>query len=65
MALHFVWFRGDEYSRAVRVFGVPDFIHIGYDRRARREIMPDDTVVFACGEHDQPYAERNFNDIRD
>lgn len=29
MALHFVGFCGDEYSRAVLVFGEPDFIHIG------------------------------------
>ena len=65
MALHFVWFRGDEYWRAVRVFGEPDFIHRGWDRRAKREIMPGDTVVFARGEFDQKPAERNFNDIEE
>lgn len=63
MALHFVWFRGDEYLRAVRIWGVPDFIHRGWDRRARREIVAGDTVIFARGEHDQSPAERNFNDI--
>lgn len=63
MALHFVWFRGDEYPRAVRIWGVPDFIHRGWDRRARREIMAGDTVVFARGEFDQQPADRNFNDI--
>ncbi|WOF44335.1 hypothetical protein KNJ79_05230 [Sphingopyxis indica] len=65
MALHFVWFRGDEYNRAIRVFGPPDFIHIGWDRRARREVLPDDIVIFARGEHDQPFAERNYQDIKE
>lgn len=64
MAVHFVWFRGEEYWSAVRVWGLPDFVHIGWDTRARREIAADDTVVFARGEHDQAHAERNFNDIR-
>lgn len=55
MALHFVGFRGDEYIRAVRIFGVPDFIHIGWDRWARQEVMPDDVTVFASGTaHDEP-----------
>ena len=62
-AVHFVGFRGDEYHRACRVFGVPDFIHIGWDRRARREIADDDLVVFATGSHDQPVSDRNYNDI--
>ncbi len=48
--LHFVWFRGDEYNRACRVWGKPDFIHIGWDRRAAREIAKGDTVVFARGD---------------
>lgn len=64
MAVHFVGFRGDEYLSAVRVWGQPDFIHMGWDRRARREIdFERDTIVFAKGEHDQPVAARNFNDI--
>lgn len=32
--LHFVGFRGDEYNRAVAVFGTPDFIHRSWDARA-------------------------------
>lgn len=60
---HFVGFRGDEYNRARRVFGDPDFVHIGWDRRARRDIADGDRVVFARGAHDQPPAARNFNDI--
>jgi len=65
MAVHFVGFRGDEYHRARRVFGSPDFIHIGWDRRSRREIADGDLIVFAKGPHDQPCADRNFDDIRE
>lgn len=65
MAVHFVGFRGDEYHRARRVFGDPDFIHIGWDRRARREIADGDLILFARGPHDQAPAERNFDDIRE
>lgn len=65
-ATHFVGFRGDEYGRACRVFGRPDFVHIGWDKRARREIdFERDTIVFATGEHDQPFSARNFDDIRE
>lgn len=45
--VHFVGFRGDEYTSAVRVFGYPDFIHRIWDIRAVAEIQPEDTVVFA------------------
>lgn len=63
-ALHFVGFRGDEYHRARRIFGEPDFIHLRWDRRAKREIDFDrDTVLFATGPHDQPFAQRNSDDI--
>lgn len=61
--LHFVGFRGDEYLRALRVFGRPDFIHIGWDLRAQREIAPGDVVVFAKGPADQAPALRSFPDI--
>ena len=61
--VHFVGFRGNEYTSAVRVWGRPDFIHRGWDRRAFREIAPYDTIVFATGDEHQPLAERNFNDI--
>lgn len=54
-ALHFIGFRGDEYTRAVCVFGQPDFIHRTWDRRAQREIADGDEVVFAKGdEHQEP-----------
>jgi len=61
-ALHFVGFRDDRYWNAVRVWGWPDFIHQGWDRRARREIMPGDTIVFAKGDHDQPFNPYNYDD---
>lgn len=49
MAVHYVGFRGDEYSRAQRIFGPPDFIHRWWDRRAQLEIADGDLVVFATG----------------
>lgn len=39
LCAHFVGFRDDRCWSAVRAFGRPDFIHIGWDRRARHEIM--------------------------
>ena len=61
---HFVGFRDDRYWNAVRVFGRPDFIHRGWDMRARREIdFEADTVVFATGPHDQAPRLRSFDDI--
>jgi hypothetical protein len=65
MAIHFVWFRGDEYLSAVRVWGEPDFIHMGWDSRAKREIADGDTVVFAKGASDQPFYERVFSDTKE
>lgn len=61
--IHFVGFRGEEYLHAVRVWGLPDFIHMGWDRRARRDVGEDDTVVFAKGRHDQPPGPYNFPDL--
>ena len=46
-SVHFVGFRGDEYTSAVRIFGLPDFIHRIWDIRAVTEIQTDDIVVFA------------------
>ena len=45
--VHVVGFRGDEYNRAVRVWGRPHFIHRYWDVRAAQEAQDDDTVVFA------------------
>ena len=63
--VHFVGFRGDEYLSAVRVWGKPEVIHMGWDKRARREIADIDTVIFATGEHDQAPRAKNFDDIRE
>ncbi len=62
-ALHFVGFRGDEYTGARRVWGRPDYIHLGWDLRAQREIADGDVVVFARGEADQEPRQRSFSDI--
>jgi len=48
-AVHFVGFKGDEFSRAKGAFGPPDFIHRIWDARAASMIAPYDTVVFAAG----------------
>ena len=45
--VHFVGFRGDEYHNAVKIWGIPDFIHRFWDVRAAAEAQPDDIVVFA------------------
>lgn len=61
--VHYVGFRDDRYWNAHRVFGGPRIIHRRWDLRARREIGPDDVVVFADGDELQPVAERNADDI--
>ena len=65
MALHFIGFRGDEYTRAVCLFGLPDFIHIGWDRWAKQEVMLDDVAVFARGTADDAPSTYSFPDIRE
>lgn len=62
-ALHFVAFRGDEYLRAIRIWGTPDFIHQRWDTRAKRELHPGDTVIFAKGTADDPPSRFNGPDI--
>ena len=64
-ALHFVGFRGDEYSAALRIFGPPDFIHIGWDRWARQEVMPGDIAVFARGTADDEPPVYSVPDLRE
>lgn len=62
---HFVGFRGDEYTRACRVFGEPDFVHILWDRRARREIAPGDRIIFANEASETAVSPRNGPDIKE
>lgn len=64
-ATHFVGFRGDEYNRARRVFGEPDFIHMGWDRRAFREIADGDRVVFANDARPHILASHNYPDLHE
>lgn len=63
--LHFVAFRDDRYWSAVRIWGRPHFIHRGFDLRARRDIDPSDTVVFAEGDADQAPRVRSYDDVRE
>ena len=64
-AVHFVGFRDDRYSAAVRVFGRPDFIHFVWDKRAQRDIAIGDTIVFAKGSAFQELGRFNGPDIFD
>jgi hypothetical protein len=59
--VHFVGFRGDEYVRAQRIWGRPDFIHRSNDLRLwlGGELAPHDTVVIANNAQPSKYA---FND---
>jgi len=63
VALRFIGFRGDEYSSAVRVFGKPEFIHVGWDRWARQEIVPGDVAVFAKGTADDEPSPYSYPDL--
>lgn len=45
--IHFIGFRGEEYWSAVKVFGLPDFIHLTYDHRMYGDIGEGDILVFA------------------
>lgn len=58
--IHFVGFRGDEYLRAIRVFGKPDFFHRSNDRRDG-EFDKDDLIVYANGFENKP-TKYTFND---
>lgn len=61
--VHYVGFRDDRYLNARRVFGGPAFIHRWWDHRARREIGPDDVVVFADGDWRQEPRKFNAPDL--
>ena len=59
--LHFVGFRGEEYRRAAKIFGLPDMIHRVLDPRAVAEFAEGDTVVYANGAEDK-FTRYSFND---
>ena len=50
--VHYVGFRDDRYWNAIKVFGLPDFYHRVWDRRARQEIVEGDVAIFANGSID-------------
>lgn len=64
-AIHFVGFRDDRYWNAVRVWGKPDFIHRRWDKRAQREILSIDTIVFATGDDAQEPSHFSGDDINE
>lgn len=67
MALHFIGFRGDEYNRAKKIWGEPDFIHPVHDRRAYVEIdIFEDTLIFANKERPDVISKyrREYEDIK-
>jgi len=59
---HFVGFKDDRYSTAVKTFGRPDFIHRFWDRRAVDEVIPEDVVIFADGDENQPVRPFAYDD---
>jgi hypothetical protein len=62
-AVHYVGFRDDRYWSAFRIWGGPRFIHRGWDLRARRDVGPDDVVIFAEDESDQVPRGKSFHDL--
>ena len=62
MSTHFIGFRNDRYISAVKIWGVPDFIHRNWDKRAQGDITAGDTVVFAKGDENTPQNPFAFND---
>ena len=61
-AVHFVGFTGDEYNRAIVVFGKPDFYHRIWDGRAKVEVFDGDTVIFANKEREDVVKIYSFDD---
>lgn len=53
---------GRQFQNALQVFGPPACMHQRWDRRAQRDIAPEDTVVFAKGDESQPLARYNGDD---
>ena len=64
---HFFGFRGDEYNRAKKIWGEPDFIHPVHDRRAYLEIdKENDILIFANKERPDVLSKyrREYEDIK-
>jgi hypothetical protein len=63
VTIHYVGFRDDRYWSAYRLWGGPRMIHRWWDRRAHRDIGPDDVVVFSMGDETQPVSRWNAPDL--
>ena len=61
MCVHFIGFRGDEYTNAVRVWGRPDFFHYVRDARVAGDVAPGDVVVCA-NNWENKWSDFTFND---
>ena len=59
---HFVGFKDDRYTVAIKTFGRPDFIHRFWDRRAVDEVAEGDVVIFADGDETQTVRTFAFDD---
>lgn len=62
--LHFVGFRGEEYWSAVRIWGRPYSLYIGWDRYVMHAIIPEDTVIFTKGDWTQAPSEYGYPDMK-
>jgi hypothetical protein len=62
MDTHFVGFKGDEFTRARKIFGMPDFIHRQHDKRAVSMFMSGDRVIFANGTETPSQSVFSFDD---
>ena len=62
-AVHYVGFKDDRYMAAWSSWRGPAFIHRWWDNRARRDIGPDDIVIFANGDWRQRPKPFNAPDI--
>ena len=67
VCIHFIGFRGDEYNRAKKIWGEPDFIHPVHDRRAYIEIdKENDILIFANKERPDVLSKyrREYDDMK-
>lgn len=60
--VHFIGFRGDEYNRAIRVFGPPDFIHMWHDARLYGDVGENDILVFGSKAHPDHISKYSWQD---
>ena len=60
--IHFVGFKGEEFHRAISVFGKPDFIHRQNDGRCRSMVMEEDVVIYANGSETPSASVFSFDD---